>query len=967
MPAFISPAPEPASRTLTLAEKTVPEGLRYGGYAFWGFTVAAFPGSVVIPALGVVRTKTVEEEGAAVETVLELQVDPFPIHRVCRRLARGLPTFYFFLDPGDDPGVTDGWAMAAGENVATAAEVTVVMAFQDRSRLLPALAAREIARALVEGGGTVDQWEPLAAALEAQTAAGPAAPVQLLDAAGLALRGQSVGIVYGGAEAEADYTVPLTEGDRGDLQRAIARLHADSTLPIADVWGAPEFDGVSARLRWGSGGRYQLTRLEDGLTGVDQIEITPGRCHVAAADLHAWFAPQGVSGTALARYRRGCRIRPLVNGREFFDDLFQELHQAGLSGGGGLDLAGWAMHPEQRFARPPAGAPADYPTTLVEAVNRLAGQHGCSFLPAAFIDLADAEAAGEVETLLLVAVVTALTAFRAGGASLFYSDASGLVVLWALMIANSFIWDALTSDDARALEPNQEAVEALNPLAGAAAALAPYPASTADNPLCPPDDEFPFNLAFPVIRHFGVFHQKFAVVRKAAEYAGYCGGIDLNPDRLDDEHHMARDTPDLKPYHDVHLKVEGPAVADLAQSFAERWAGEGVGSVAVAAPEASSLGEPGQDIVQVARTYFRPASSSRALPYAPEGDRTLADTMLAAIAQAREFIFIEDQYLTPPREYREALSEAAGRVRRLVVAVPGLTDQPFGELKRSEFIRELSDAHGDKVIVGAPRRACSVPASDLRVSSGRLRLMADLEVAATGGPGGETIALGPPGRVPPPPFWVAVDGELMWCYADAEPLGGLEEEARVLSVDRGEDTRILAGGGSPKGATRRKHKAGAAATVVQLADIYVHAKLMIVDDAFLAVGSANLNRRGFFHDGEMNCFAMPQSLRYRPDNPVARLRCRLWAELLDLPFPASLPLLQDPVAASRLFGRSYFKGNRFVPADALPAHLVWGGGGGETVLGLALGKFVDITVMAQRDALWDAAVDPTSGLQDLGS
>jgi phosphatidylserine/phosphatidylglycerophosphate/cardiolipin synthase-like enzyme len=55
---------------------------------------------------------------------------------------------------------------------------------------------------------------------------------------------------------------------------------------------------------------------------------------------------------------------------------------------------------------------------------------------------------------------------------------------------------------------------------------------------------------------------------------------------------------------------------------------------------------------------------------------------------------------------------------------------------------------------------------------------------------------------------------------------------------------------------------------------YVHAKIGIVDDAWLTVGSANLNEHSFFNDTEMNVITC--------DPTVAReTRLRLWAEHLE--------------------------------------------------------------------------------------
>ena len=56
--------------------------------------------------------------------------------------------------------------------------------------------------------------------------------------------------------------------------------------------------------------------------------------------------------------------------------------------------------------------------------------------------------------------------------------------------------------------------------------------------------------------------------------------------------------------------------------------------------------------------------------------------------------------------------------------------------------------------------------------------------------------------------------------------------------------------------------------------LYVHAKIGIVDDAWLTVGSANLNEHSFFNDSEMNVVTCDARL-------ARETRLRLWAEHLE--------------------------------------------------------------------------------------
>ncbi len=69
--------------------------------------------------------------------------------------------------------------------------------------------------------------------------------------------------------------------------------------------------------------------------------------------------------------------------------------------------------------------------------------------------------------------------------------------------------------------------------------------------------------------------------------------------------------------------------------------------------------------------------------------------------------------------------------------------------------------------------------------------------------------------------------------------------------------------------------------------IYVHAKIAIIDDRWLTLGSANLNEHSLFNDTEMNIVAHDPAL-------ARQTRLRLWAEHLELP-EAEIP--DDPAQA----------------------------------------------------------------------
>ncbi len=92
---------------------------------------------------------------------------------------------------------------------------------------------------------------------------------------------------------------------------------------------------------------------------------------------------------------------------------------------------------------------------------------------------------------------------------------------------------------------------------------------------------------------------------------------------------------------------------------------------------------------------------------------------------------------------------------------------------------------------------------------------------------------------------------------------------------------------------------------------YVHAKTWCIDDEIAAIGSANLDRRGWETDAEVDAFIFddqrpaPGALTFAQD-----LRCRLWAEHLGV----SLASVQDGVASANLWLRRGANA-RVVPYD----------------------------------------------------
>jgi len=766
------------------------------------------------------------------------------------------------------------------------------------------------------------------------------APLRLLEPGGMPATGREVTLTHSGGTV----TATLELSHRGDVLAAtgVARssLGAAATLTVA---GASE--DITARTR---GGPAVSTA----------VPVAADEAHVDVAALHDWFAPQGSS--ALQRYNRGCQVTPFINGPEFFDHLFTELHATTFPTPAGSPnpffyLAGYAIDHSANLVSADLGVPN---RSLIDAATMLSdGGAEARFLALQFLQLDP----GFVDDVELGARVAALLLAIGGSIATFAQDSDSWdqVSFWghtqALAVA-LFFGAGSVSDFLEKLEINQGAIDALDALANGEAHLDPYPAECPDNPACVSSNEF-VSLVHGAQRRFNAFHQKIAVLRNDAGLHAYCGGIDLNPNRLDDRDHGKR-----APYHDVHARVDGLAAGELAKTFSERWAARAATPLAVDATGApSGLPTDGPDIVQVARTYFGPSTTdaSRALPYATTGERTIVDTTVAAIRRARRYIYIEDQYLTPPLEYRSALIEAAAWVSGpLIIVVPETPDQPFGFAPRQDFIADLEAAWGDRLKVGTMRGQFSRTQTNRTTAKGRLWVMEDIGDTDT------EITVGPPGRVPGAPFWLVINDEAMRVTGKAAATA--TDDSVRLRVDRGGTTNLFDDGKGSKAAEHKKHTP---ATAGIFQSIYVHSKIMLIDDCFASIGSANLNRRGFYSDGECNVFALREDLTHG-DNWIRDLRTRLWSELAGVSEDYGAVAFADPSRNFGIFDRKFVTGNRFAPFAAQPYANEFAVQADFTASTSALSGLLFIGKLAagmglmvagtQSDAIFDSFIDPSS-------
>lgn len=220
----------------------------------------------------------------------------------------------------------------------------------------------------------------------------------------------------------------------------------------------------------------------------------------------------------------------------------------------------------------------------------------------------------------------------------------------------------------------------------------------------------------------GIHHQKLLIVQGQYGLVAFIGGMDLAPSRVN------VDPPAGEPWHDVQLRIAGPAALEVRKIFQDRWMDH---------PDSGPLDErisgaknltddrrrdmafpaPAKlDRSALASGTFRPESESARLnamlplaavgrtfgsnkaggsyKFAPNGDFSAWEMIEHGIKQSIRWIYLEDQYLVS-RMARKALldklSDPAFEYLLMVMNGSGAASADFKFLitARNEFRRDL--------------------------------------------------------------------------------------------------------------------------------------------------------------------------------------------------------------------------------------------------------------------------------------
>lgn len=305
-------------------------------------------------------------------------------------------------------------------------------------------------------------------------------------------------------------------------------------------------------------------------------------------------------------------------------------------------------------------------------------------------------------------------------------------------------------------------------------------------------------------------HQKslvFAANNSSSKHdmpVAYVGGLDFTNDRWDTIYHnnsAIRDaagiTYERKGWIDAHLRIHGPAAKDVATNFLARWNSDYLPCQGLDddlldyenppykklppldVTSSNTTAQLGRHNVQIVRTFS--CKYEHYKEFAPYGENSLLQARLKAIKNAKNYIYIEDQYFILMPELLDALMEVMPTIQRLIVVVNVLETK------------------------------------------------------------------------------YQVTGYGKYLYDMVSPI--LKRYPNKFNLY----------------------------TIKQELNIYIHSKMVIIDDVYLSVGSSNWNRRGMTSDSEMNANVVDSETIKSPDgvtvNKLARdFRIRKFQEMTSLSY-----------------------------------------------------------------------------------
>jgi phosphatidylserine/phosphatidylglycerophosphate/cardiolipin synthase-like enzyme len=270
-----------------------------------------------------------------------------------------------------------------------------------------------------------------------------------------------------------------------------------------------------------------------------------------------------------------------------------------------------------------------------------------------------------------------------------------------------------------------------------------------------------------------------------------------------------------KPYQDYACRIQGPALKQLKYNFERAWAAT-IGQPlpydgAMPAEPAKILKAAGNPahLVQIVRTQ------------AHEREKSIKELYFQASSHAYNYIYIENQYFIYPQFARNLKTHR----KTFAEEWKQKSKQPISEMPRLHIF----------IVIPHPERDDMTPRTyDMLSELGH----------------GQTV-----GGINEMPNQQALmdKGKVDWKYPDSVQKGRHTWVLDRPSVEDLEKTH-----GIDVSVARLRTSGPDAKGNMAYREIYIHSKLMIIDDAFITLGSANMSQRSMSVDSEINIAATGQ-------------------------------------------------------------------------------------------------------------
>jgi len=307
-----------------------------------------------------------------------------------------------------------------------------------------------------------------------------------------------------------------------------------------------------------------------------------------------------------------------------------------------------------------------------------------------------------------------------------------------------------------------------------------------------------------------------------------------------------------QPWHDIHSRVEGAIAHDVMTNFIQRWKKKRVHELydlkksdVISAEEEKifEVTDPRAWSVQLLRSIDQFSA-----PTLTSVEHTIQEAYINAIRSAERFLYIENQYFIGSSE-KWLRNRDVGAANQI----------PYEIAKK--ICSKISENRDFSVYIVIPMFPEGIPSDDpiqqilwwqWNTMSFMIKMVYDI-LSKSGIPG-RTVR----------------DYLNFFCLGNREEL---TPNSVTLPFDPSQNfTPWLV-------TNSRRHQ------------IYVHSKMMIVDDEYIIVGSANINERSMAGDRDteiaVGCMR-PADLGPRPRGPIHQFRMSLWAEHLAYTHPIFL-------------------------------------------------------------------------------